>query len=66
VVGLMFMVLLFCVQWFCSPFPIERSSEMEFGADLQFNITLKCVICLCWCPCSICSVEQLDNMVNVA
>jgi hypothetical protein len=37
----LFMVLLFGVQWFCSPFPIERCSEMEFGADLQVNITLK-------------------------
>jgi hypothetical protein len=55
--------LLFGVQWFCSPFPIERSSEMEFGADLQFNITLKCFICLCWC---LCSVEQWGKIVNVA
>jgi hypothetical protein len=25
----LFMVLLFGVQWFCSPFPVERCSEME-------------------------------------
>jgi hypothetical protein len=53
------MVLLFGVQWFCSPFPIKRCSEMEFGVDLQFNITLKCLISLCWCPCS---VEQLGKI----
>jgi hypothetical protein len=23
-------LLLFGVQWFCSPFPVERCSEMEF------------------------------------
>jgi hypothetical protein len=37
----LFMVWLFGVQWFCSPLPDERCSEMEFGADLQVNITLK-------------------------
>ncbi len=60
----LFMVLLFGVQWFWSPYPVERCSE----ADLQFNITLKsvkCVICLCWCPCSICRVVKLGKIVNV-
>ena len=32
-------------------------------ADLQLNIILKCVICLCRCPCS---VELLCKIVNVA
>jgi hypothetical protein len=26
----LFTLLLFGVQWFCSPFPVERCSEMEF------------------------------------
>jgi hypothetical protein len=25
----LFMVLLYGVQWFCSPFPVERCAEME-------------------------------------
>jgi hypothetical protein len=33
--------------------------------DLQFNIIHECVIFLCWCSYSICSVQQLGKIVNV-
>jgi hypothetical protein len=54
------MALPFGVQWFCSPFLVERCSEMEFvqTCSCQFNITLKCVICICLCLCSKCRVEE--------
>jgi hypothetical protein len=35
-------------------------------ADLQLNIILKCVICLCRCPCSLCSVELLWKIIDIA
>jgi hypothetical protein len=70
-VSLMFERVWWCCCLVYSGFAVFSSREMLWNgcADLQFNITLKCVICLCWCPCSncsICSVEQLGNMVNVA
>ena len=58
-VGLMFMVLLCGVQWFCSPFPVERCSEMEFvqtcSSTSHLNVSFVYVGLH-----ALCIVEQLD------
>jgi hypothetical protein len=63
-VGLMFMVLLFGVQWFCSPFPIERCPEMELVKTCSSTSHSNVSFVYAWYPCSICSVEQLGKIVN--